>query len=358
MRESFTMAASSSSPVAEPGHATAQRTTLQDIARALDVSPSLVSKVLNRRLRGRSSASKQKVQAIFDKARELDYQKNAMATALVKGRQDAMAVYVHEHGVEGSEITSRTIKGVAAATARLGQRLMLHYYSTPEEFARLIPMAHRSNVDGLILVGIAISRSADALDQLLRRQLPVVTVYDRQVHPGFPNVGLDQSRLSAAAVRHLIDRGCRRIGLIDVPSGGERRAGYLRTLAEAGLEHDPRLIAHVTGFSASVGEQAVHAWRSQQVEFDAVVGLSDQHAAGAINALLRLGRRVPEDVKVIGIDNSPFCDFYIVPISSVSQETTERGELAAVTLHHLIRNEPAPSVVINPRLHIRESTGG
>lgn len=336
----------------------ARRTTLQDVARELNVSPSLVSKVLNRRLSGRSGASREKVQAIFDKARELDYQRNAIATSLVKGRQDAMAVYVHEHGVEGSEITSRTFKGVAEQAARLQQRLMLQYYSNAEEFHQLAESAHQSVFDGLILIGLAMRVPSESVQSLLRRHMPVVTVYDHEINPEFPNMGMDQQEVGRLATQHLIERGCRQIGFIGVQTGVHRLQGYRQALEQAGLPYDERLVAQRSGYTAGTGEAAVQAWRANQVAFDGVVGQSDQHAAGVINALMRVGVRVPDEVKVVGVDDSPFCGFYPVPITSVSQETGRRGAMAAEALYHLIRREPAPSVVIPPRLVVRASSGG
>lgn len=337
-----------------------QRTTLNDIARELGVSVSMVSKVLNRRFKGRSSASRAKAQAIFDKARELNYIRNTTAASLVKGRQDAMGIFVHEHGVGGSEITSRTVRSISTEAGRLHQRLMLHYYATPDELLQLLPMAHHANVDGLVMVGVPLDRSSDALLELAGRGLPVTTVYDHELHPDFPNIGIDQTRVAALATRHLVERGCRRIGFVGTQGGlmPRRVQGYCDVLREAGLEADSRLLYPHGDFTAASGEAAVNAWRAEGISFDGIVGQSDQHAAGAINALLRAGVAVPEQVKVIGIDDSPFCDFYIVPISSVSQQMAHRGQLAVQALYRLTHQEPAPGATIEPTLATRASTGG
>lgn len=334
------------------------RATLQDIASALDVSPSLVSKVLNRRFSGRSSASQAMSGAIFAKARELDYRANSNALSMQLGRQDAVAVFVHDHGVPGSELTSRTVKAVARRAALLHQRLMLQYYSLPEEFSELAAQAHPSTVDGLVLIGIALRQPSDALENLVRRRLPVVTVYDHAIHPQFPNFGLDPGAIARSAVAHLAEQGCRRIALLGTHLGAARRQGFLKALAEAGLSVEEALLAPQPGLTADVGEETVRAWLAEGRAFDGVAAFSDQLAAGAINALTRADVRVPEQVKVVGVDDSPFCEFFPVPITSVSQEVALRGDLALDALHRLIRGECVGSSAVAPKLRVRASSGG
>jgi DNA-binding LacI/PurR family transcriptional regulator len=335
------------------------RVRLADIAKELDVSPSLVSKVLNRRLGGRSGASPTMIQAIFDKARELDYQAHAAASSLSQRRTNALAVFVHDHGVRGSELATAAIKAIAGYSAQTNQRLMLQYYQSVEEFDRLMHIAHQSTVDGLILLGLQPTAST-SLNLIVQRGLPVVTVLDRSARPSFVNIGIKQERVTEIAAEHLIARGCRRLGYLGNanPLHNERWLGFQAGLSRAGLEHNPLLVSTTRGFNAGAAEQSLRHWLDLELEFDGIVAASDQLAAGAINALVRAGKRVPEDVKVIGIDNSPFCDFYLVPISSVSQQMAYRAELAFKTLMHMIEGQPAPSSTVEPAIYARASSGG
>ena len=109
------------------------RVSLKDIARELQLSESLVSKVLSGRM-GNTTAHIQVVKAIQRKARELGYRPNRTATALATGRHGVIAVFVHQHGEPGSSIVETLITGVAEAAAAHQQRLWLQFFLTREQF--------------------------------------------------------------------------------------------------------------------------------------------------------------------------------------------------------------------------------
>ncbi len=339
------------------------RVTLVDIARELSVSPSLVSKVLNRRLGG-SGASKEMIEAIFEKAHELDYQAHTVASALSNRRVNAIAVLVHEHGVRGSELATAAIQAIAGCAARQQQRLVLQYYQTEQEFESLLPIAHQSAVDGVILLGLT-PRSATSLNRIVSRQLPVATVLDEPIRSEFVNITMDQAEVGRIATEHLLAAGCRQLAFLGTARAAVGRAqGFESALAAAGLKSnpalimksDPALIMKTFGWTAQAAEQTVRDWLDQGLKFDGIVAISDQLAAGAINVLLEKGIKVPQQVKITGIDNSPYCEFFTVPITSVSQQMGPRAEMAFEALMRCIDDQPVQDETVAPVLHVRRSS--
>lgn len=331
------------------------RVTLVDIARELSVSPSLVSKVLNRRLGG-SGASRSMIKAIFEKANELDYQPHTVASALSNRRVNAIAVLVHEHGVRGSELATAAIQAIAGCAARQQQRLVLQYYLTDDEFESLLPIAHQSSVDGVILLGLP-PQSAASLDRIVSRHLPVATVLDEPIRPEFVNITMNQEEVGRLATEHLISAGCRKLAFLGhAKAAAGRSAGFTSALSAAGLKTDPALTMNPFGWTADAADRTVRSWLEQGLAFDGIVAISDQLAAGAINVLLEKGIKVPQQVKVIGIDNSPYCDFFTVPITSVSQQMGQRAEMAFESLMRRIDDQPVFNETVAPVLQVRRST--
>lgn len=156
--------------------------------------------------------------------------------------------------------------------------------------------------------------------------------------------------------RHLLGKGCRKIA--HIRSLDMRYQGYRKALQDGGLPETPELVcAALEDFGAEAGREAVRHWIKNGLEFDALVAESDHQALGAISELISHGRRVPEDVKVFGVDDSPLCTVGSVPISSVSQQIEETGAQAVSMILKRINKEPPASVAIQPVLRLRASTG-
>ncbi len=342
---------------------------LRRIAEDLGISISLVSKVLSGKL-GTSGAQESTIRAIREKALELDYRKNRLAEALRTGRQNVIAVCVHRHGEVGSDIVEEMVSGIAAEAAEFHQRLMILYYNTPEEFREFVPEVHRNAVDGVILGGLPHAELLDELMDWHSHGLPVITIHDGQLNPALPNVGIDQVEVGRLATRHLIDQGCRHIAHFrlgpnaesrlafkgDHMSPDQRYEGYRQALRESGLSRPASLLVDVSGYNYAAGREGVQALFDRKARFDGIVAISDQHAAAALNHLVANRRQVPQEVKLIGVDNSPFCQFAIVPLSSVSQEFTSRGRQAVRLLMAEAQGEKVSSVCVEPVVYARESS--
>jgi len=333
---------------------------LRAIADDLGLSISFVSKVLSGRL-GTSGVNAERARQIHAKARELNYRKNMLAEALRTGRQNVFAVMIHRHGGPGSAIVDEMLGGVSEAAAAIGQRLLIHYYEDRKGFQEFLPLIHQNSADGLIVAGIPHQDNVDDLAELDQLGIPIVTLHDQEFSPRFANVGMDQAKVSWMATKHLIDRGCRQIAHFRVqnPSAGLpvfRFEGYRQALKEHGLEINPKRIIPVPDFAYEGGEKAIVELMASGVPFDAIVCQSDQQAIAAINHLINTDLRVPQHVKVIGVDNAPFCRFAVVPLTSVSQQFRERGRQSVQMLAGLLNGQPASSCQVDPVVWERAST--
>lgn len=331
--------------------------TLVDIAKELNISVSLVSKVLNNRL-GTTGARPELIESIRKTAEKMDYQKNSSALALRTGRHNAVGIFIHQFGRPGCGSVDSLLQGVAAEAKQCNQRFILDYFQNTDEFMAFKEFMNRSTMDGLLLGGL-IDEDKDLEGPLLALKaagMPVVTIFDKPISPVLPNVSFDQIAMGRIATEHLIQRGCRRIAhIVDFD---DRYQGYCAALIQEGLPIDEKLIYQEGGavFSYNRGCRAADFLLDSKTDFDGIVTQSDEEAMGVINVLMERGLRVPEDVRIIGMDNAPYCKFSPVPLSSVSQSGGQRGRIAFEMLMNLIDGKSAESVTISPRLFAREST--
>lgn len=327
---------------------------IEDIASEVGVSPSLVSKVLSGRL-GTTRVSARTIEAIRDRAGQMGYRKNSSAAALATGRQNVIGAFIHQIGVPGSGLVEELVEGIAEELAHHEQRLLLHFFESDQQFHAQCARLHRGVTDGLIVGGLPHPRLLNKLKQIQSGGVPIVAIHETQLDPVIVNVGSDQRRVGELATAHLIERGCRRIA--HVVCGELRYEGYLSALTAAGLPPDPRLVFPASNYGYQAGVDAVRHFAAQRIDYDGLVTQSDQQAVGAMNALIGMGRRVPGEVRIVGVDNSPFCQFSMVPLSSVSQMERERGRRAARLILSMTNGKPARSAWIEPVLHARASSG-
>ncbi len=334
----------------------ARPTGLKAIADRANVSVSLVSKVLNGRL-GNSRVSPDTIAVIQSAARSLDYRKNYAAAALVSGRQNVIGGFVHDIGVESSGIAEQLVRGMAAGAARHGRRLMLRFFQTSDQFLACMPEISPALLDGLIVAGIRHPELTEKLRDIQASGVSVITVHEEPESPAnesFTNIYVDQVKLCEMATEHLISRGCRRIAHIHMKP--MRAEGYARALRKHGRSVDPELIYHANSFRYPAGIEAIRHFAAKGIEFDGLVAQSDEQATGAMDMLLRAGKQIPQDVKIIGIDNSPLCNIALTPLSSMSGEFYAQGVLAVDLLADRVEGKPVRSVGVEPVLYARDST--
>ncbi len=328
--------------------------SLKDIARDFGVSISLVSKVLNDRM-GTTGVRGDLQEAIRKRAAELNYRKNRSALALFQQRQDVLGVFLHREGRLGSGLMEELIEGISRGAMPHGHRLMLAFFQDAAEFKGLAQLAHRGVMDGLLVGGITHPELAPALLDIERAGLPVVTIMQQPLHARLPNVAVDQVEVGRLGTRHLLDAGCRHIAHIrDFP---DRFTGYQKALKEAGLAYSERLVFGGTSdFGHAKGEAAARHFLQQNIQMDGRFAQSDEEAIGAMNVFCEAGRKVPGDLRIVGVDNAPYAEFSRTPLTSVSQSARERGLGAVQLLFATQTGQPPASIRVAPQLVIRASS--
>jgi len=331
---------------------------MANIARDVGVSISLVSKVLRDRM-GKSSVRPELAERIRKRARELGYVPNLSARALVKGRQNVIGVFLSRHGQPGSGLVETTIDGIASELARTQQRMLLQFFHTEADFDACMAIAHLNLLDGVVLTGYPYFDVKEKLRTILARGVPVATVLDDPILPEIPNVGISQFEVGRVATQHLIESGCRRPVFLHAGSTVARLrfSGYQTALASAGLAYSPKLVSRMHSYEAKTVPERIRRLLSSGVPFDGVVAESDLQASFVLRTLFAEGKRVPEAIKVIGVDNSPICQFGAVPLSSVSGQDFKRARQAILLLNERIEGLPVRNQALTPVVMARESSG-
>jgi LacI family transcriptional regulator len=330
--------------------------SLKQIGADLGVSYTLVSKVLNGRM-GTTGASAATREAILKRAEELDYRPNRLAVALKQGKKGAFGVFLHSSGVPGSELTEAFLQGVAEEMEKYNSRLWLRYFITDKDFLAACDDQLKNEVDGLIVGGVDHPELLEKLKQIDRSGLPVVSSFCSLPKPLTANVAVDYEAQCYLTTKHLLEQGCRR--LVHFHTVDLRHEGFLRAHREAGIPVQKRLIVRQktsSSFYIEDGEKATRTLLGRKVSFDGLVAESDAQALGAVRVLVESGFRVPGDVRVTGVDNSPLADACQVPLTSTTAEMRECGRIAVGMLRKRTHGQPVKSAVVQPRLVIRASS--
>jgi DNA-binding LacI/PurR family transcriptional regulator len=323
------------------------------VARRAGVSRATVSRVVN----GSTSVAVSIREAVTQAVEELGYVPNQAARSLVTQRTESIALIVPEtaNRVFSDDLFfPAIIRGVGAELEAADKQLVLMMTGSAKSHDRVERYAAAGHVDGVMFASM---HGADPLPgALVRLGVPVVCS-GRPIGPAsVPYVDVDHFGGVADAVRHLISAGRRRIATIagpqDMVAGIDRLAGYHSTLDARGL---PPLVA-IGDFTRESGIAAMRSLLDRAPGLDAVFAASDMMAHGALAVLKEAGRRVPDDVAVIGFDDFEISRYSDPPLTTVRQPIAEAGRTLARQLLGLITGAFLPSAIVLPtELVVRES---
>ncbi|MFJ9342131.1 LacI family DNA-binding transcriptional regulator [Streptomyces sp. NPDC101733] len=300
------------------------RPTLEEVAALAGVGRGTVSRVIN----GSPQVSEQARAAVARAVAELGYVPNQAARVLAGSRTDAVALVITETEARlfAEPYFLELIRGVSAELADADKQLLLTLVRTEQERQRFEHYLAARRVDGVLLASV---HGDDPLpDRVRELGLPVVMNGRRSEAESVAYVDCDNIGAGRAAVAHLVARGRSRIatvsGPLDMYVARARLGGYRAGLAEAGLVPDESLVA--TGdFTEDGGRRAMAELLERDPDLDAVFVASDVMAAGARGVLSAAGRRVPEDVALVGVDDSAVARLMDPPLTSVRQPIEEMG---------------------------------
>lgn len=305
--------------------------TLKDVAAHVGVSYRTVSNVVNGRTARVSAETAERVRASIA---TLKYRPNLAARSLRKGPLGVIAIAIPDIA---NPFFSKVSAAIVVAAEERGYTVLVDHTSGNPEREALVANGLRPHlIDGVILNPLGLRVEDIHPDQI---QIPIVLLGQRPFGAPFDHVVADDVAAAHLATEHLINLGRRRIAAIGVPDDLSdlmpriRLQGYEAALAEAGLPLDPHLVACVPprSFHRDDGVRAMRRLLTLDPPPDAVFCFNDLVALGAIKALLEAGRRVPEDVAVIGFDGIDE-GFYATPSLSTVAVNMEDIARSAVSL--------------------------
>ncbi len=326
--------------------------TLEDVARVAGVSRATVSRVVN----GASLVAPQTNQAVQRAIKKLGYHPNRAARALVTRRTGAIAVIVPEadERVFSDPFFPQAYHGALQGFHDSDAQVVLAMAQPGDNANRMVRYLESGHVDGAIIV----SHHGPALAQALARTpQPVVFVGDPET-PGMYYVDVDQVTAAATATTHLLNAGARRIGTItgplDMAAAVQRLRGFDQAMAEAGLDASMR---ESGDFTTIGGRDAAARLLATAPDLDGLFVANDLMAAGAIRVLKDAGRRIPEDVKIVGFDNSSVALHTNPPLTTMTNPASELARIAAEMLIALLSgDQPASPVILTSALIERGTT--
>ena len=326
---------------------------MKDIARDLGVSIALVSTVLSGRM-GTTGASAATRKRILKKARDVGYVPNRTAINLSSGKTGTIGVFVNPWGLKGSELAYDFLRGMSKKFNSTTYHTWLNFFEEDSDFYRQMTVQNiRQRVDGLIVGGCGHPKLLPYLRQLDKAGIPVITFFE--IPPrGMINIFGDNVLQGHLPTEHLISCGCRNIAHFRVED--HRYNGYVNALRAGGLPLRSKYVVPCEDFSIEAGRAATRRLLKARIPFDGVVAQSDHHALGVVRELLARGIKVPEQVRVTGVDDGPIATASPIPLTSVTSECQNTGTLVVETMLKRIAGEPVHSIVLTPRLVRRVSS--
>ncbi|MFJ4208756.1 LacI family DNA-binding transcriptional regulator [Paenarthrobacter sp. NPDC089675] len=321
--------------------------TQSDVAREVGVSRTLVSFAF----RGEPGVSGETRQAIFDAAKRLGYRPNAVAADLARKHRSAVGLYLMDIR---NEIYADILSGVRTALLQGRSRLIL-------SVSRSIDGEDRDALESLIEARVGIVIAATLLDSdekvhEVAAAVPLVSV-TRPVE-GVDSVYSDDALGARVATEHLLSLGHTRIAHLAGPAyDGHvvRRRAYEATMHDAGLAH--RTLC-AEDFTQESGQRAAGLLLDQTERPTAIFAHNDQLALGAREAAYARGLSIPEDLSLVGYDNTRTAGLHGIELTSVDLRAVELGRVAGEVALHRLSNPDAPAADrrLTPKLVVRHST--
>lgn len=334
-----------------------QSLTLEDVARLAGVSRSTVSRVINHSPKV-SDEVRQRVMAVID---ETGYRPHAAARSLASQRSQILGFVIPRrvHTFFTDPYFPALTEGIAQACNKHSYTLSLFLFYTEEDEHKLFPtITRRGLLDGVIIQS---THAADEMfDQLARSAIPTIVAGRPMQADHFSFVDVDNVGGAVMAVRHLAHLGRRRIATISGPLettvGLDRLEGYQTGLRESRLPYDNDLVVE-GDLSESSGYYG--ARKLMLAEPDAIFAASDIMAVGAMRAIQETGRRIPQDISIIGFDDLPPAARTTPALSTIRQPIRRMGVDLVEKLLDIIESGPRPPrrVVFDTELVIRGTCG-
>ena len=329
--------------------------TLAQVARLAGVSRATASRVFS----GNPAVSLETCSAVERAAAELGYVPNRAARSIASGRSESVGVVIPEprSSLFLDPLFPRLLRGIGEELSASGLQMVLFAPPSPSDVQRLEQYLAGGHVDAVILLTF---HESDTLSvRLQARGIPVIYGGRPSGRFNVSFVDVDNHAGGRSATEHLIAQGRRRIAHIAGPLrsrlASDRAQGFREAMWNSALRSD--LVAHGE-MDRDSGEVAMSRLLAESHDIDAVFAASDAMAAGAMWAMQVLGRRVPDDVAIIGFDDSPLAAATQPPLSSVRQPIEDMGRemTRLVVSMSETRMQTPQQMILGSELQVRQST--
>ncbi len=335
-----------------------KRTTIHDIARKLDINASSVSRALNNK--GNLSAETREL--ILKTAKDLNYKHNTVAANLRKGNNQTIGVVVPRIN---QNFFANVIAGIEQVTYRQGYNIIIcQSNELHEKEVQCIETLINQHVSCIVVSICADYKNNEHLKSVLNHGIQLIQ-FDR-VDPELDTFKVinDNEKASREAIIHLIEKGYKRIALLEGPQNldifRQRKKGYLNALKLQGFEVLPELIKE-NAWTKELGANATRELLNLPEPPDAIfASTSDFSALGVLEEAIKVGIKVPDELGICGYSNEDFTEITSPSITTIDQHSVNMGKAVADLYFNEILNinEPIKSktVSITPDLIIRTST--
>ena len=330
--------------------------TIYDVAKALNISPSTVS----RGLKDHPHIKQETKKNIIAVAKEMGYQQNKFASNLRQKHTNTIGVVVPKLN---SYFMATVIAGVEKITSQNGYGLIISQSqeSWKKEIS-CISTLFNSRVDGLLVSLAFDTKNLDHFNILLNKDIPVV-FFDRVADcNGCMSIVIDNYKAGYEATSHLIEQGCNRI----VHIGGnlmrnvysDRFRGYKQALADNGIEFDQHLVI-ISDMNGQAGTDAAKKILKMVPRPDGIFTSNDSTAVSAIVELERAGVKIPDEIAVVGFNNEPISKVIKPNLTTIDYPAREIGEISATSLINKLKNSQSANfstIILKHKLISRQSS--
>lgn len=334
--------------------------TIKDVAKALGVSTSTVS----RALRDSHEISPETKELVLECAKRLNYTPNPIALSLKEKKSRSVGVIVPE---VANGFFSQIINGIESLAFDKGYDVIISQsMESYEREIRSVQFLASRSVDGLIVSLAAETANLDHLQQLHARGLPMVFIDRITDEINTHKVIVDNFRGTYDATEHLIQSGARRIAVIAatefLSTTRERVAGYREALQANGIKELPELVHYsfYGGIEFAEIDEIVNKLFTLRQKPDAILTTSDRLTTGVLKTLKRRGIKVPQDVALAGFSNTDIPELIDPPLTLIRQPAREMGAAAIDLLLQMVNSKrPVKEFEkrrLSPELQIRESS--
>lgn len=328
--------------------------TIKDIAKKAGVSVTTVSRVLNKRP-DVNQATREKVERVMAECRFVG---NANARGLKQPDSDLIAIILR--GRDNPFLTALA-EALLEHTKGLNASFLTEFVDEQaDEFQTALRLSHEKRVKGFIFVGGRIDERASVLEDMDAPMVFTTVSAEKTLLPRAASVFIDDRAMGRQAMETLLEAGHTRIAIFGGIRQGDdgfakRYAGAMDALSSAGVPFDEERFVQ-TRFSMGGAYETARTFFAQHADTTAVFAMSDTVAMGVIRALTDMGKRVPEDVSVMGFDGVEMGKYFIPRLTTIEQPVNDIArESVQVLMDMLERGEPPRHIVVNAKLQKRES---